>query len=190
MRTLRPLFVLLLSAALAVAGGCVKKSFGVRTEPPGATVYLDGLELGKTPIDYVPFDFYGTREIVLHKPGYLSERRIVEIEQPWYSYFPVDIVSELVIPWDIPDRRRYFFPMKPAELIEDSALMRHAHETREVAKSRIEGARLAAKYKPRAYVIKGEKRKSIFLGLFTSTPRSEPLYTVPEKPPEEPEESE
>jgi|GEM_PF-1267868 len=190
MNKTRLIAAMFVAAALAACPACVKKTIAVRSDPPGALVYLDGLEIGQTPLERVPFYFYGTREIVLHQRGYLSERRVVEIDQPWYSYFPVDLFSELIIPWDIPDRRSYFFAMKRAGLIEDSALMRHAHETREVAKSRIEGARLAAKYKPRAYVIKGEKKKSVFLGLFTSPPRSEPLYTVPEKPPEEPEELE
>lgn len=190
MKRTRFVATMFVAAALAASPGCVKKTIAVRSDPPGALVYLDGLEIGQTPLERVPFHFYGTREIVLHKRGYLTERRVVEIDQPWYSYFPVDVFSELIVPWNIPDRRRYFFAMKRAALIENSALMRHAHETREIAKSRIEGARLAARYKPRAYIIESEKKKSVFLGLFTSPPRSEPLYTVPEKPPEAPEESE
>ncbi len=187
MRTIRPLIVLFLSAALAVAAGCVKKSFGVRTEPPGATVYLDGLELGKTPIDYVPFDFYGTREIAVYKDGYLGEKHLVKIDSPWYEYFPVDIFSDLIIPWKIVDRRQYYFELTRTVAVEDAVLMRNAETTREIARSRIDGARRETAYRPRAYVVKGEEKRSIFWGPFVSPARTEPTYLI-EKPREKTEE--
>ena len=41
----------------------------VRSNPPGATVYVDGYEIGTTPIA-TDFIYYGTRQIKLVKDGY------------------------------------------------------------------------------------------------------------------------
>ncbi len=168
--------LLLVAAALAACPSCVKKSIGIRSDPPGALVYIDGVEVGRTPVDCVPFEFYGTREFALYKKGYLCERRVIEMDTPWYSCFPIDIVSELILPWDIRDSRHYYFELRRTEPIEDAALMQHAHETRETAKTRIEAARRLAEYRPRASVVKDAEKKSIFWGPFTSPPRTEPAY--------------
>lgn len=180
--------VLLLAAVLVTCPGCVKKFIGVRSEPPGATVYIDGREVGRTPVDYIPFDFYGTREFALYKGGYLAERRVVEIDTPWYSCFPIDIFSELIIPWDIADRRTYYFALKRAEPVERDALMRHAYQTRDVANARIDGARREANYKPRAYVVKGAEKPFVLWGWLVVPPRGKPIYKEPVEPEEELEE--
>ncbi len=172
---------LFVAVALVVCSSCVKRSISVRSDPPDATVYLDGLQVGQTPAMNIPFNFYGTRQLALYKPGYLCEKRVVEIDRPWYSSFPIDIISELVIPWDISDRRRYYFSLKRAGRAEVGALMRHAHQTREIAKARIEGARRARKYKPRAYVVEDARKKFILWGPFLAPPRAQPIYSEPEK---------
>jgi len=185
MKKLSPMVVLPLVLVLLASPACVKKSIGVRSDPPGATVYLDGLEVGQTPVDFIPFDFYGTRQITLHKPGCLSEKRLVRMKAPWYEWFPIDIVSELVVPWTVRDQRTYYFSLARTPPAEDAALLRNAHETREVAQARIEGARREFHYRPPAYVAKGAERKSVFWGPFTAPPRTEPIYRI-EKPEEEP----
>lgn len=177
----------LLAAALAAGPGCVKKSISVCTDPPGALVYIDGLEAGKAPVHHVPFHFYGTRQIAVYKNGYLPEKRTVTIKTPWYSCFPIDIFTELIIPWDIADRRDYYFALKRAEPIERAALMRHAHQTREVARTRIESARRDADYKPRKYVVKDAEKPFVLWGWLLVPPRGEPVYlgekAEPEKKP-------
>ena len=151
-------FTILLAVALAAGPGCIKRSISVRSDPPGALVYLDGLEVGKTPLDGVRFHFYGRREFALYKDGFLVERRIVEINTPWYSYFPLDIFTELLNPWRIDDHRDFYFAMKRTEPAESATVLRHAHETRTIARARIEGARRKANYKPRAYVVLKDKQ--------------------------------
>jgi len=176
----------LMAVALAACPACVLKTIGIRSDPPGATVYLDGLEVGQTPVDNITFDFYGTREIVVDKPGYLCERRMVKIAAPWFCVFPIDIVTELLMPWEIYDRRYYYFPMKPAVRMDKATLLRHADETREIAKARIAAARREAQYRPRKYVVEGAEKPSVFF-FFLSPPRSEPTYRGETEPEEGPE---
>ena len=51
------------------ATGCVRRRLTVRSNPPGASVYVDNQHIGKTPCS-VDFTYYGTREIRLVKSGF------------------------------------------------------------------------------------------------------------------------
>ncbi len=178
---------ILLAVVLAAGTGCIKRTISVRSDPPGALVYLDGLEVGKTPVDGVRFNFYGTREFALYRDGYLVERRTVEIDTPWYSYFPLDIFTELLNPWQIDDHRDFYFAMKRTEHPEGATVLRHAHETRKIAVARIEGARREADYKPRTYTVKDAEKPFILWGWLFTPPRGEPVYmgAEPEPKPKE-----
>lgn len=172
------LLLCLMPAALLMAAGagCVRKTFAVQSDPPGATVFVDGEEIGRTPIHNIQWFFDGTREIAVTKAGYLTERRIVKMRASWFSWFPFDIISELIIPWDIYDRRYYYFALKPIDHIEEATLLRHAADTRLIARERIETARRSSTYQPRAYVVEGEHKKSVIFGPFISPPRVVPRY--------------
>jgi hypothetical protein len=185
MNRTRLTLTILLAAVLAAGPGCIKRSIGVRSDPPGAFVYLDGLEVGKTPVDGIRFDFYGTRELALYKDGYLVERRVVKISTPWYATFPLDVATDLLNPWDIADRRDYYFALKRTEPAERSAVLRHAHETRETARARIASARIEADYKPRTVVVKDAEKRFFLWGWMFTPPRGEPVYMGEEPAPKE-----
>ncbi|MFB3120043.1 MAG: PEGA domain-containing protein [Stenotrophomonas maltophilia] len=40
----------------------------ITSEPPGALVWLNDREIGRTPVD-VDFEFYGRYDVRLHLPG-------------------------------------------------------------------------------------------------------------------------
>jgi len=69
----------------------------VISRPSGATVYFDDVEVGVTPLD-VPFRYYGVRRLTLEKDGFRRESETFELDAPWYSYFPLDLFSELLNP--------------------------------------------------------------------------------------------
>jgi hypothetical protein len=93
------------------AAGCVVREMFIRSEPPGARVFIDAEEKGVTPYA-VRFTFYGEREVVLRKEGYLSAKRVVSTPTPWYEYFPLDFVSEILLPIPIKDRHVFDFKQK------------------------------------------------------------------------------
>ncbi len=96
-------FVLTALFGLLVAGtGCVERLLQVRSDPPGASVYLNGEKIGETPLEH-RFTFYGTVDVSLRAKGQLAHRELKTLTTPWYQVFPVDLFSELFTPWTIRD---------------------------------------------------------------------------------------
>ncbi len=83
--------------ACLASTGCVQRILQVESEPPGASVQINGEAAGKTPLEH-PFDFYGEFEIVLRLDKHQSKRIIHETSAPWHAYFPVDLVVEFLLP--------------------------------------------------------------------------------------------
>lgn len=104
---------LLAAAALASATGCVERILAVRSDPPGARVFVDGREVGTTPCDH-EFSFYGTVEVTLRAPGRLSRRELATLPAPWYQVFPLDFFTDLVIPWTIRDVHELSVELEPS----------------------------------------------------------------------------
>lgn len=98
-------FLLVLPLLLA---GCVERILSVRSEPPGAEVWLDGERVGTTPAE-IPYDWYGTRELTLERPGYRSITVSVELSPPWWQIFPLDFVTDLLLPFTVTDRTERHF---------------------------------------------------------------------------------
>lgn len=92
--------------------GCVERRITVISDPPHAKVILDGNAIGETPLE-TPFYFYGTREIVLHKNGYHVVAHLEEISPPLYQLFPLDFVSEFLVPFVIYDEHRLTYTLQP-----------------------------------------------------------------------------
>ncbi len=132
----------LITGLLLPLAGCVERLLAVRSDPPGAEVALNGEPMvvaaaGKkvpavTPID-IPFDFYGTFEITLRRPGCLSESRLVPVYAPFYQYPPLDFVVENCLPWRVTDVRPVEFKLKPVPALserEAAALLQRMDELR------------------------------------------------------------
>ncbi|MFM7207540.1 MAG: PEGA domain-containing protein [Planctomycetaceae bacterium] len=118
----------------AVAPGCVQRRMTIRSNPPGALVYVDDYQLGATPVSH-DFVYYGTRKIRLVKDGYetLTVRQPFPI--PWYEYFPLDFVSENLIPWEIRDERVVDLAMQPASAAPPELVVARAEQVRLAAGS-------------------------------------------------------
>jgi hypothetical protein len=104
----------------------------IRSNPPGALVYVDDYQIGTTPVS-TDFIYYGTRKIRLVKDGYetLTVRQPFPI--PWYEIFPLDFVTENLWPWEIRDER-----------VVDLAMTTTASTPPESVVARAEQARLSA----------------------------------------------
>jgi hypothetical protein len=98
--------------AAVFACGCVERWIQVRSEPPGAQVYLDGEGAGPTPLR-IAFDHYGGHEILIRKPGYRSVSETVRVRAPWYQYVPVDLVAEVIWPGTITDEHTFDYRLEP-----------------------------------------------------------------------------
>ncbi|MDF1666625.1 MAG: hypothetical protein P1V97_33050 [Planctomycetota bacterium] len=93
------------SAILLLATGCIKRKLFIRPTPKDARVFLDGIELENNEgVVEQPFTFYGTRSVTTRRRGYKTNRQMWTIPTPWYSRFPIDFFTELVIPWTIDEK--------------------------------------------------------------------------------------
>jgi hypothetical protein len=99
-------------ALLAVTPGCVTRKLFIRSDPPGARVMFDGNFVGTTPYE-ADFVYYGERRIDLELAGYEWLRSTVNIVQPWWQSFPVDIVTDLIWPGEIHDEQSFAFTLIP-----------------------------------------------------------------------------
>lgn len=128
-----------LAAALAIVltasqAGCVERRMIVRTNPPGALLYVDDVEVGITPCA-TSFIYYGTRKIRLVKDGYETLVIKQPIPAPWYEFFPADFVSENIIPGHIRDIRMLSYDMHPAIPVPNEQLTSRADALRAAVKA-------------------------------------------------------
>ncbi len=114
---------LVLSAALLA--GCVERRYTIYSDPPGAVVYKSGQPLGATPVDDY-FTYYGKYDFTLVKEGYETLRVEQDITTPWYEVFPLDFISENLVPWPITDVRRFHYRLEPRRQVQTDELLREA----------------------------------------------------------------
>ena len=64
--------LILLIAGIGVLSGCVERRYTIRSDPPGATVVVNGEEIGPSPASK-SFVYYGDRKITMILDGYPDE---------------------------------------------------------------------------------------------------------------------
>ena len=138
------IIVLLIIPALC---GCVRRKMTIRSNPPGATVYLDGKEIGRTPFS-TNFDHYGKREFRIVKQGYETKTELRPVRAPWYQWVGIDFVSEVLLPGKLTDHKYYEFDLQPERIETGSEIVARAEECRQTAYAdgvpRVGGSTVAA----------------------------------------------
>jgi hypothetical protein len=131
-RSLNSRFLLLaLSISFVLpASGCVRRRLNVRSNPPGALVYVDNQQIGTTPCG-VDFTYYGTREIRLVKAGYETLTVNQPIPTPWYQIPGIDFVSENLVPTKIRDNRTVTYNLAPQLVVPTPELLDRANQLRQ-----------------------------------------------------------
>ncbi len=108
----------LLALALAWCPGCVERLLEIRSDPPGAEVYINGERAGVTPLDH-RFDFYGTFDITLRSKEHRSCRNLETVRPPWYEIPPLDFFAENLVPFVIRDRNEFHYTLEPIAEIQE-----------------------------------------------------------------------
>ncbi|MDO4558017.1 MAG: PEGA domain-containing protein [Planctomycetia bacterium] len=119
---------------LTLCTGCVQRRMTIRSNPPGAVVYIDNQEIGTTPVS-TNFTFYGKRRIRLVKDGYETIDDLREIRAPWYQYPGADLVSETMVPGEIQDRRTIQYTLQAKQQITGHQLLTEAQSFRATTRS-------------------------------------------------------
>jgi hypothetical protein len=102
-------------ALAPLATGCrAQRTLEIASDPAGAEVRLDDRAIGKTPL-VVPFEHYGTRRVTLHLAGYRTLSEQIRLSPPWFARFPIDILTEVLIPLGLDDHRVYRRQLIPGQ---------------------------------------------------------------------------
>lgn len=109
--------------------GCVRRRLTVRTQPPGASVYVDKQYIGMSPTATSTI-YYGTREIEVVRDGYRTEKVMRTFNPPWYQLPPLDFVSETLWPRKIRDERIIDVTMVPQQVMTSEQLQSRASSLR------------------------------------------------------------
>ena len=114
----------LLSAVVLI--GCVERTMTINSNPPGALVYLNDQEIGRTPVTK-DFLWYGNYDVQVRKEGYHTINTSEPVIAPAYEWPPFDLLAELV-PWRVKVHREFSYTLRPASTQPADAkeLMQHA----------------------------------------------------------------
>lgn len=125
----RAALALLLLVVMAGTSGCVRRRFTIRSNPPGALVYIDNQEIGYTPVS-TPYVYYGTRNIRLVKDGYETLSVKQKFKTPWYEIPPADFITENFWPGELRDERTLDFQLVPQQIVPTARLIDRAQNLR------------------------------------------------------------
>lgn len=129
-----PAAAAMVACLLGAASGCVQRRMTIRSNPPGALVYVDDYQIGTTPVS-TDFIYYGTRKIRLVKDGFETLTVRQPFPMPWYEIFPLDFVTENVWPGEIRDERVVDLAMMPASSTPPEQMVARAEQARLAANS-------------------------------------------------------
>lgn len=123
--------------ALMAAGlltGCVERKITIATDPPGALVYVNDVEMGRSPVTF-PFTWYGDYDVRLRldrppagpdQPGvqyYLHTHR--QAKAPPYQWLGVDLFAE-ILPFEFKDEKLWAFAIPQMQTPSDEELVARA----------------------------------------------------------------
>ncbi|HTQ40227.1 MAG TPA: PEGA domain-containing protein [Pirellulales bacterium] len=122
-------FALALLALAESLSGCVERRMTVRSNPPGAEVYVDDYQIGSAPAS-ANYTYYGTRKIRLVKDGYETLTVYQPMPAPWYDWPGIDFFSENFWPGKIRDERAFDYQMSPLIMVPTEELKSRADQLR------------------------------------------------------------
>ena len=128
----RAVGLLMVVCVVSFLGGCVRRTLTIRTEPEGASVWVNDEEVGKSPV-MVDFTWYGDYAITCRHEGYEALLGHHRINPPWYQVPPIDFFAEVLTPWTYEDHHAVEFEMVREELPARAEIIERALEMRERA---------------------------------------------------------
>jgi hypothetical protein len=126
-----PRLALALLTLAGTASCAAHRTLTISSDPPGATVRIDDVLIGETPV-VLPFHHYGTRRLTLYLEGHRTEAFDVAVEAPWYGRFPMDFVTEVLVPVGWRDDHPIHVDLVPGSDLRGLPVMRSVLERAEV----------------------------------------------------------
>lgn len=104
---------LVIAVSALMLAGCVKRTVLVTSTPPGALVYLNDREVGRTPVE-VEFTYYGRYDVRLVADGFEPIQTYADANPPLWDMAGPDLLAE-VAPLDLRSRTAWHFDLQPVD---------------------------------------------------------------------------
>jgi hypothetical protein len=124
---LRTTLWLLMLVAGVLSSGCVRRTISITSEPAGALVWLNGREVGRTPVS-VDFLYYGEYDVQLVADGCEPLLTTGRANAPWWDNVPLDFFAEIT-PGEKHSRIQWHYVMSPRD-DDPAGLLERAQELR------------------------------------------------------------
>lgn len=105
-----------MALAAAALGGCLERKLSITSDPAGAVVYVNDVEIGRTPVE-ADFTFYGTFDLRVEKDGFEPLRARTPVRAPVYEYPPFDLVAT-ALPVRIENNVKRHYVLTPARTLD------------------------------------------------------------------------
>ena len=128
-KVFRIALVLMMVSCLITNVGCLRRRMLINSFPEGPAVTVDHQPVGYTPVT-VPFEYAGTREIMLEKDGFKPVRIRQPIKTPWYLNPPFSLVTENFAFREVNDLQVFEFQLEPLQQVNDQNLIDRAENLR------------------------------------------------------------
>jgi hypothetical protein len=126
--------------SLLLALGCVERKLVIKPDPEDALVFVDGNEIALVGSEAVyRYEHYGIHRVLARKPGYEVKEQLVTLDPPWWQLFPIDLVSDVLWPGKIEDRREVELDLRPCETLQDPGISKELMERAHVMEAEAEG---------------------------------------------------
>src|SRR5689334_927202 len=96
-------------ALLLIGCSRIERQIEVTSDPPGALVWANDQEIGRTPLAR-DFTWYGTYDVVVRKDGYQALHTETKVIAPWWQWPPIDLAVE-VLPGHWVDKRKFHYSL-------------------------------------------------------------------------------
>jgi hypothetical protein len=116
--------ILMPSLALLALTGCVERRISIETDPPGAIVWVNDREAGRTPVS-VSFTHEGTYDLRIEKEGYEPLVTPATTDGPIWDTVPLDFFAE-ILPVRARNETRWMFTLAPRDDSEEALVSRAA----------------------------------------------------------------
>ena len=107
----------------------MRRRLTIRSNPPGALVFVDDQAIGVTPVS-TSYTHYGTRKIQIFKDGFDTVTAKQRFPKPWYQYPVIEFFAENLWPLEIRDERYVDFEMVPQQMVPNEKLLERAESLR------------------------------------------------------------
>ncbi len=116
-----------------ISSGCVERRYTIRSNPPGALAFVNGEEIGPTPVSR-SFTYYGPRKISLVADGYQTLTVVQPVKRPWFDNYLTEFFTENLVPWTIRDEREFAYTLTPQSAAPPEEVLGRGEALRQRAK--------------------------------------------------------